>query len=300
MRVFSHFRNFDWLRRRPGLPVPVHEAGCVHVRRSWRWLGPARSAVRLESGLYCLNECLESALLRSLARARSLPQAAAKSHRVPLGLLLLSRQQLTAEQLQAALAAQRSAGCGRIGEWLQALGFVDEQQITAALARQWSCPILRPDYPVRTHTAPPLPVALLERFLMVPFDYLGVTSPPTLYIALAGGPDYAVLYAVETMTGCRTECCLAAPSFVRRNLAALASRREGREVSFACAADTEFCRIIGSYCARIAASEVRLAACGPFVWVRLFRDARPPLDLWMHFPAVPARSPLAGPPPAPS
>lgn len=268
------------------------------MHRSWRWLGATPPAVRLEGGLYCLNECLEGALIDGLSRARSTPQASVKAHRIPLGLLLLSRQQLTGEQLQAALAAQRSAGCGRIGDWLQALGFVDEQQITAALARQWSCPILRPDYPVHTHAAPRLPSALLEHFVMIPFDYLDVTS--TLYLALAEGPDYAVLYAIEKMTGCRTECCLARPSFVRRHLAAISSRRDEREVSFACAADAEFCRIISSYCARIAASEVRLAACGPFVWVRLFPDARPPLDLWMHFPATVSHSPLANLPYPPS
>ena len=63
-------------------------------------------------------------------------------------------------------------------------------------------------------------------------------------------------------------------------------RRDEREVSFACAADAEFCRIISSYCARIAASEVRLAACGPFVGFAFFPTPARPWDLWMHFPAT--------------
>ena len=74
--------------------------------------------------------------------SRGRGQNAAASHRVPLGLLLLSRQQLTAAQLRTALEAQRAAGQGKIGEWLRQLGFVTELQVTAALARQWSCPVL--------------------------------------------------------------------------------------------------------------------------------------------------------------
>ena len=97
---------------------------------------------------YCRTECLERALVEIFVRALPLSHGATvTSHRVPLGLLLLSRQQLTAGQLRSALAAQRGAGRGlgqkKIGAWLQDLGFSTEREVTAALARQWSCPVLR-------------------------------------------------------------------------------------------------------------------------------------------------------------
>ena len=57
------------------------------------------------------DECLELALLEVLTRARPTPhRAAIAPHRIPLGLLLLSRQQLTALQLRTALETQRAAG----------------------------------------------------------------------------------------------------------------------------------------------------------------------------------------------
>jgi hypothetical protein len=37
-----------------------------------------------------------------------------------------------------------------------------------------------------------------------------------------------------------------------------------------------------SYCVRLASPEIRLAGCGPFLWVRLLRPSRPPLDLLLR------------------
>ena len=142
---------------------------------------------------YCLEGCLERALAEAIRRTPSAVRKTAGAHRIPLGLQLLSRDQLTAEQLRTALAAQRSAGCGRIGEWLQALGFVTEQQITAALARQWACPVLQSEnLPPQLDSTFEIPVALLEAFAMVPVNYVAATR--TLFIAFSDGIDYGVLF----------------------------------------------------------------------------------------------------------
>ncbi|MGB8061562.1 MAG: hypothetical protein WCF26_06695 [Candidatus Sulfotelmatobacter sp.] len=259
------------------------EQDCRHTRSLWRRFSGVRSAV-LEGSRYCLERCLEAALSQALGRVRSLPHDAVVAHRVPLGLLLLSRQQITVEQLRTALEAQRSASHGRIGDWLQQLGFVSEHQVTAALARQWSCPVLRANSPVaRNKTFPQIPVALLESFAMVPVDYVEATK--TLHVAFGEGLDYGVLYAIEQMIGCHTEACLAVPSLVRARLQTISHRREDSEVLFErLAEDTDLSRIIRSYCARLSASEIRLASCGPYVWVRLLRPARPPLDLLLRSP----------------
>ncbi len=206
------------------------------------------------------------------------------AHRIPLGLLLLSRQHLTVEQLQAALETQRRSGRGKIGEWLQALGFVDEQQVTAALARQWSCPVLRANTLVlRPRCIPQIPLTLLERLTMIPVDY--VVSTSTLHMAFGEGIDYSVLYAIEQMIKCRTEPCMAAPSFVRSKLQLLSGSRGKGEVVFERVNDgAEFSRIIRSYCARLTVSEIRLANCGPYLWVRLLRPPRSSMDLLMRLP----------------
>jgi hypothetical protein len=300
---------------------------CAHHHGIWRRLRGKSRAILLQGSRYCVDECLERALTDLLRRARSASKPAFAPHRIPLGLLLLSRQQLTAEQLHTALTAQRAAGHGRIGEWLQSLGFASEQQVTAALARQWSCPVLRASSltshsltansstpnSVTTNSAkarspaskasrvPQIPVSLLESCVMIPVGYVEATA--TLHMAFGEGIDYSVLYAIEQMVGCRTEPCMAVPSFVRRNLQTLSRRRRESEVVFDCVTDTaEFARIVRSYCIRIAASEINLAACGPHLWLRLFRSSCPPLDMLLRSPrdsgGLPSLTPASGAVPA--
>jgi hypothetical protein len=301
---------------------------CRHTQTVWRRYRRKSRGVVIQGLRYCLEECMERAVGDALDRLGPVSKRAPAPHRIPLGLLLLSRQQLTTDQLRAALAAQRSAGRGRIGEWLQALGFASEQQVTAALARQWSCPVLRADswhgetslkHTFLNHAsfnhaslgegsahrgssnpgsskagfseagfsnpgsgrAPQIPLTLLLSFFMIPVHYVAATE--TLHVAFGEGIDYSVLYAIEQMLGCHTEFCLAVPSLVRQQLDALAGPRAESEVVFDRVADSsEFSRIIRSYSLRLSAAEIRLAACGPHLWVRLLRPAHPPLDLLLR------------------
>lgn len=253
---------------------------CPHTRSLWHRFSGLRWAA-LEGSRYCLDRCLETALSRVLGRVRSVPHHTMTAHRVPLGLLLLSRQQITIEQLRTALEAQRETGHGRIGDWLQQLGFASEHQVTAALARQWSCPVLGAHFVAAPNkTFPQIPVALLESFAVVPVDYVEATR--TLHLAFSEGIDYRLLYAIEQMIGCHTEACLALPSLVRARLEAISHHREDTEALFERLEDTDPSRIIRSYCVRVSASEIRLANCGPYVWVRLLRPVRPPLDLLLR------------------
>ena len=251
---------------------------CIHFRQAWPRFRSRPHVVLLEGSQYCADRCLETALIDALRRVRPISKQPGGAHRIPLGLLLLSRQQLTAEQLRSALEVQRAAGHGRIGEWLQSLGFASEQEVTAALARQWSCPVLRADSPlILAQAAPRIPFTLLEASSMVPVNYVEATA--TLHIAFSECIDYTTLYAIEQMTGCHTEPCMAAPSFVRAGIQSLADRPE-HEFVFECVADAaEFSRIVRSYAARLFASEIRLASCGSYTWVRLLRRTEVTHDL---------------------
>jgi len=259
---------------------------CPHARRYWQNLRGRRHAVLLDRRRVCVEECLETALIRALERSNS-PARHVPSHRIPLGLILLSRHQVTQNQLLAALEAQRAGGRGRIGDWLQSMGAVTEQQVTAALARQWSCPVLRSDLPLPSEClGRTVPLALLQGAVMVPLTY--IESASTLHVAFGEGIDYTVLYAIEQMMGIRTEPCMATPSFVHSRLEHLARRREDTEFVFDRISDVaEFARIVRSYSVRTSASEVRLAHCGSFHWVRLLQPSRPSMDLLMRFPQPP-------------
>ncbi len=271
-------------------------AGCIHAHSRWARMRRRKRGTRMQGSWYCRSECLEGVLMESLLRARPLPRLEpVPSHRVPLGLLLLSRQQLTSVQLKTTLEAQRTAGHGKIGEWLQQLGFVTEPQVTAALARQWSCPVLRTGLDVLDATRfTGIPLLLLEAFQMIPVEFVKSTS--TLLVAFSDGIDYTMLYAIEQMLGCHTQPCLVSPGALRTGLQMLAQRRMASDVVFDLAQHGAECaRIIGNYTAKVRAQEVRLARCGDHLWVRLERLRQDPINLILRArayatPEVPLRS----------
>lgn len=265
-------RSF-WDRLAPRCQQP----GCNERRHFWQRL--RRQQIVLEGLRCCLNSCFDGALRNRLSQACRVPASAAVRHRIPIGLVLISRQQLTSAQLRTALHAQSAARRGRIGEWLQELGYASEEQVTAALARQWSCPLLRGEtLGMSNRRAPRIPLVLMRWLAMAPVDF--VESTRTLHLAFAEGLDYGVLYALEQMLECRTEPCLVKPSVLGRYFGQLAEAHGEGEVLFERMNDiAEFSRIVRSYVMRLAASEIRLTRCGSHVWVRLTRSAGRYVDL---------------------
>jgi hypothetical protein len=265
-----------WLR-------PCCSCGRIPYRNPWRCLTQTVHGFRLQGAWYCGSECLQRALAAVLEQEKpARERAPAAAHRVPLGLLLLSRQQVTNEQLRAALDSQRSAGKGKIGEWLQQLGFVDETQITGALARQWSCPVLRSSpaaWGASNFMA--IPLALLEASQMVPAEFAAASQ--TLLMAFCEAVDHSTLYAVERMLGCRTQACFVGPSVLRQRLQWMTQIRRPQEFVFDRVEDISECsRIIASYSGKVSADEIRLIRCGRHLWIRLDREKQEPVHLVMR------------------
>ena len=96
---------------------------CRHGKRLWRtWLEPLRGH-SLDGHWYCSTDCFDQALVSAIGQfLPGTPPPPAKAHRVPLGLLMLSRGLVDNEQLKKALKAQRDSGSGRLGEWLRHIG----------------------------------------------------------------------------------------------------------------------------------------------------------------------------------
>jgi len=288
--------NFTWKNLWQRLSPECGNQECERGKRRWWNFLRRPPSIRVQSVPFCREQCFDRALAVAVRRVSSPAVSPVAGHRIPLGLLLLSRGQLSEPQLRIALERQRVAGQGRIGEWLRVLGFVNEQQITAALARQWSCPILRTIATASLDRLPLLPASLLEHFVMLPLAYIPATR--TLHMVFGEGLDYAVLYAIEQMLNCRTEPCMATPNAVKQRLQHQPHGREDSEIVFDRIADEyELCRIVRSYALRTAAREVRLASCGPYLWARLFRpEPRSAVDLLLPSAVGPSNSGRVGDP----
>lgn len=276
-----------WRSYRQKLVLRCACCGGNRAQGGWPRLRRRSPGVRLRGSWYCQTDCLEWAILEILGRHSVSGRNAAVTHRVPLGLLLLSRQQLSAAQLRSALERQRMAGEGKIGEWLQRLGFATEQQITAGLARQWSCPVLKTGLEgLGKGRWNPIPGLLLDSFQMIPVEFAEASR--TLLIAFSEGLDHTILYAVEQMLGYRTEACFVGRSILQKGLQTLAQRRAAKDVVFERTEDDGECaRIIGSYAAKLGAEEVRLAQCGPHLWIRMQGERREAVNLVLRSPASP-------------
>jgi hypothetical protein len=226
--------------------------------------------------LECLDQVLEDLLWPLIDSSQA--ASAAKVHRFPLGLLMLSLGLISKESLRMALRAQREAGKGRVGDWLRQHGVVTEPQVTRALAVQWSLPI----YPLEKREANLnwahlVPFPLLEAFQMLPVH----SSPETgvLHVAFSNRVDHTALYAIEQILDCRTEPCVAQESHIERALAKL--HQEG------CSKDTLIegpieapliSRATLQQASECGAEEVRVAGCANNIWVRL-RDPAGARDL---------------------
>ena len=152
-------------------------AVCAESKRRWVQFLPNRNGVLLQGVYYCGRPCLETALAAQLSRLQGATPTAPPPYRIPLGLLMVARGWLTHEQVVQALAAQRSAHGGQIGEWFEKLGFATQRQVTAALALQWGCPVATSLSPADSLTFDRIPFKTLSRAYARQLGRLFVHSP---------------------------------------------------------------------------------------------------------------------------
>jgi hypothetical protein len=123
-------------------------------------------------------------------------------HRVPLGLAMLEQGWITQRDLRAALAAQRAAGSGKLGQWLVRQQGVSEEMVTRALGLQWGCPVLGMEFHNPEGLTALLPRLFVDAFRALP---LRVVAGKILYLGFEDRLDPALAMAVERITGLRVE-----------------------------------------------------------------------------------------------
>jgi hypothetical protein len=277
------------LRRFPTCDEPA----CTFLGRLCHSLCWWNRKVLLHGRTYCGPQCFERAVGRrfeEVCDSRLLQWPV--QHRIPLGLLMLSRGQLTSQQLQSALDAQRESGRERIGEWLQRLGFASEQQVTAALGLQWSCPVYTAPGMVSVSPARMLPYRLLEEFRMCPIGYVPATR--MLYVSFCDRVDYVALYAIEQMLECQTEACLVSSRCMNEFLEHVGRMRGPGDMLFESWHNPrDMARITCAQVLEFGVDQVRVSSCGQYVWTRLIAGQESTNLLFRHpaNPSAPALTP---------
>jgi len=157
---------------------------------------------------------------------------------------------------------------GKIGEWIEKLGFATEQEVTNALALQWGCPVTSSIDFSTIQLPGNIPLPILEAFQMLPLNHVASTN--TLYLAFGERVDHAALFAIEKILACRTQPCVAGRKSIARQLEAMRQLPRPSEVEFGPMTDlAEMARIAASYTTRLTPEQVRLSRIGRFIWLRL-------------------------------
>ncbi len=265
---------------------------CPNRRGLWRNLLEPQQGYSLEGRWYCSPECFELAAataIQKLIGGMGRPQA--KPHRVPLGLLMLSRGLVDDEQLKKALRAQKDSGGGRVGEWLRHIGAVSEEQVTQILGLQYSAAVFPLERSKRyLECAHMVPFHLLEATGMIPVHHLPASRH--LYVAFGDRISHSALFALEKMLMCRTEPCLGVKSLIQRAIEELRKLPHDTEILAAGITDPqEMAGTILDHAENQAAADVRISGFDGYIWARVFF---PPAHTDLIFQAP--KTPRAAPP----
>jgi len=220
---------------------------------------------------FCSPECFETFLHGTITAAIASQQKnePSKSRRMPLGLLLLQRGVLTSDQLAVARAKQQAEGIN-LGVAAQELGFATAEQVTAAVAAQWSCPVFTLpgralSFPVR------VPRKLLEQYEMLPVHYVDVDK--RLMLGFVTRVQYQILSTIESITGCDALPCFITARDFQRHMQMSISPAPDNEIVFDRPMPTaEIARLGRNYVSQLGAKATRVGMCRDYLWVRIWNE----------------------------
>ncbi len=129
---------------------------------------------------------------------------------VRIGELLLKEKRISAEQLQDALTYQRQNG-GKLGANLVKLGYIQDDEITALLSKQYGVPsIALGQFEIDTAVIKLVPAETARKYQIVPLSRSGAT----LTIAMTDPTNVFAMDDVKFMTGYNVEPVVASETGV--------------------------------------------------------------------------------------
>ena len=236
----------------------------------WLRLWRSREAPIFEGRWSCSPACTQARVEAALRREMDARGAARETyrHRIPLGLAMLEQGWITQGELRAALAAQRTAGSGRLGEWLVRQKSSSEELVTRALGLQWACPVLSMEFHNPEDLTALLPRLFIDAFGVLP---LRVAAGKILYLGFEDRVDPSLALAQERMTGLQVEAGLVQSSFFRpAHARALESRFPSLEL-IETATEQALAMALAKALEESRPVEARLARIHDCIWLRIWR-----------------------------
>jgi len=131
-----------------------------------------------------------------------------------LGELLLKAQLINQQQLTKALEEQKVSG-GKLGEILQRLGYVTEDDIIECLSHQFGVPSINlRHFEIDSNVAKIIPVDLARKYNVIPVNKTGAT----LTLAMTDPTNIFAMDEITFMTGYRVEPVVASEEAIRERI----------------------------------------------------------------------------------
>ncbi len=173
---------------------------CTRIRSEFSLFLNRRRPPRFDNHTFCSDECLYTYFKNELndkwhrlhlEQERRIP-------RPKIGTILMQTAFVTREQLDEAIRMQTKMQEGRLGEWLLRLGFVDEHQVTAALAKQYGLPLINLKNPdADSDAVRMIPGKIAKRSGLVPVGFDDDQSH--LRVAVCAPVDFQFQEAIRRM-----------------------------------------------------------------------------------------------------
>jgi hypothetical protein len=233
-----------------------------------------KAGIKMHDNWYCSSRCFQAAAEEELASlaTSSRPQRTKQFSRMPLALLMVRYGLLSSTQFKEMKDEQKEAG-EEIGEFLVRQGSVSEKQLTAVRATQWGYPVFTvPEWGMPTEIH--IPPTFVRLYSMIPLHYVATTN--MLLVGFVHGVEYGLLYAIEKITGCKTQPCFVTPSDFQNQVQyieqvnAQSEDETPTEIKFESAqSSSEMARILCSYSVQLEADEAVIGRCKEYLWARL-------------------------------
>jgi hypothetical protein len=270
MKLLNSIATPSWIA---GFKVIVYR--CKKCNRSLALgrMSARRAGIKMRENWFCSSRCFTLAAEEEISELlKAGHEQADHVSRMPLGLSLISRGLLTSTQLKEVVDEQKEVG-GDIGELLVRHGAVSEKQVTTVRATQWGCPVFSvPKHGVQS--AIDIPLGLMSLCSATPLHYVAATK--VLLVGFVQSIEYGLLYAIEQMTGCKTQPCFITPSDFQSQLQKTAQfveesvQEDRKEVKIeGVQTAAEISRLLCSYGIALEADEAVIVKCKDYVWARL-------------------------------
>jgi hypothetical protein len=236
----------------------------------------------MDSSWYCSEDCLQAGILNRLEKsARPREKSTMISHRARIGFFLLQHAVITKDQLDQAIAEQqKGTGCAdrdgeeRLGHYLQNMGFIKERDITMALSRQFSLPVINLNsQKANLKIIRMVPPAVIERLKFIPLDYDATSN--SLSLVTYDPCNMATMINLRGILDCDLSIFLGDESQVRQLIeqVCVEAREENKERGLVEDSSSDLIDISKQIVGRSRSLNAKSLAVGyfsPLVWSRFF------------------------------